>query len=50
MRWFNDILFLPYFKIGNRLAFLWKLYVNSHKRPKLLCRQQKGLAYRYEIN
>ena len=34
IRWFNDILFLPYFKIGEYIGiYLWKLYVNSQEWP-----------------
>ena len=49
MLWSNDILILPYFKIGERLVFFMKIVCKQPKMTKLPCRQQKGLTYRFEI-
>ena len=51
IRWFNDIIFLSYFKIGEYIGILFiKIVCKQPKMAQLHCHQQKSLTYHFEIN
>ena len=51
IRQFNDILFLPYFKIGEYIDILFmKIVCKQPQMAQLHCHQQNSLIYHFEIN
>ena len=50
LRWFNDILYLPYIKIGEYNGIFMKISCKQPKMGILPCRQQKSLTHLFEIN
>ena len=49
--WFNDILYLSYFKIGEYIGILFmKIVCKQPKMAQVHCHQQKRLTYHFEIN
>ena len=47
--WFSEVLYLPYFRIGEYIFFMI-IVCKQPRMANLLCRQQTGVTYHFEIN